>query len=73
MIENPFSELKGWYFDIKFLKTMEDGCEQNIAIFRIVGHGRRRRYLILENCHNGYYGHGFEMMHDEKTIHDGCL
>ena len=30
-------------------------------------------YLHLFNCHNGYYGHGFEMTVDGKNLRDGCL
>lgn len=30
-------------------------------------------YLTLYNCHNGYYGHDFEMKINDKVAKDGCL
>jgi len=30
-------------------------------------------YLTLFNCHNGYYGHGFDMTINDKIIHEGSL
>ena len=30
-------------------------------------------FLIIWNSHNGYYGHGFEMLEDGKEIRRGCL
>lgn len=30
-------------------------------------------YLTFYNCHNGYYGHGFEFKVGENMLHEGTL
>lgn len=35
--------------------------------------GRKKLYLTLFNCHNGYYGHGFIFKIGEEIVKDGYL
>jgi hypothetical protein len=30
-------------------------------------------FLVLYNCHNGYYGHGFVVEHGGEQVHEGGL
>jgi len=53
----------GYNFDTKFFaepkNTVDDYSEDNMATFRLVKDDKEL-FLTLFNCHNGYYGHGFE-------------
>ena len=77
-------ELEGWKFDPEYFNKVdyiEDGDEDykynlfdegGMVVFRLVN-GEQEKFLHLFNCHNGYYGHGFEMKISEKMKHEGCL
>lgn len=43
------------------------------ALFRLHAPGGQEAFLLLWNCHNGYYGHGFDMTQDGKTLFEGCI
>lgn len=67
--ENPLYKLDGFNFDPEWSKTgrSRDLDEGGWVAFKMVLGGWRRgeskpRYLVLFNCHNGYYGHGFSVM-----------
>ena len=52
-------DLEGYSFDKEFLEL--DGLgELQYATFRCVKENSYDIYLVLYNCHNGYYSHGFE-------------
>ena len=40
--------------------------------FRLVN-GSNELFIHLYNCHNGYYGHGFEFKIGDEIKHDGYL
>ena len=66
--------LGGWIFDTKYFKKVDcnDLDEGEMVRFRIFK-GAEEKFIHLFNCHNGYYGHGFEfMVGDEKRL-EGCL
>ncbi len=66
--------LSGWRFDTKYFKELTFGTygDDHVAIFRIV-RGKRKKYIHIFNCHNGYYGHGFEFKVDAEVVKEGCL
>ena len=80
MPENPSQEreLDGYQFDKEFFKEISsikpEGSDYNVlmVVFRLVN-GDKEKFLHLFNCHNGYYGHGFEMKIGESVVHDGSL
>ncbi len=66
----------GYQFDTGFFSSE---CPHGIfldeggtAMFRLTKDDSEI-FLFLWNCHNGYYGHGFDMTADGKMIHDGIL
>jgi len=77
-IENGTDDLDGYFFDITYFEqsfndsvSRETPC--NIAKFRLISFDKDKppRILTLENTHNGYYAHGFNMIKNYKTIHEG--
>jgi hypothetical protein len=80
---NQPDELKGYNFDIEFFEELDylayEDCnsynaldEGGVAVFKITK-GNNEKYLHLFNCHNGYYGHGFEVKHGGEIVNDGVL
>lgn len=77
-------EMPGWNFDPTFFKKVDyikggnngyhynDLDEGGMVIFRIVKDGEEK-YIHLFNCHNGYYGHGFEFKSGDTAIKGGCI
>lgn len=78
--------MEGWSFDTSYFKEvdyleseystpeyshnkLDDG---GMVIFRLVN-GDQEKFLHLFNCHNGYYGHGFEFQDGDDTIQSGVL
>lgn len=47
--------------------------EGGAAQFRLVATGKPDLYLVLYNCQNGYYGHGFEATIGGLPWQEGCL
>jgi len=65
----------GWVFDTTYFEDRELGDYDGkpaMTIFRLVKNDEEM-YLALYNLHNGYYGHGFDMEIDGKSIHSGNL
>ena len=62
------------YFDTSYNVDVEDDDREVYrTVFKILG-GDTELFLILENCHNGYYSHGFEMTDsDGKELFSGSL
>lgn len=78
--EVPASELAHYRFDTSwFEEREEEPCELTAwATFRLQRVGMplvrpKYLYLILYNCHNGYYGHGFEAKQGEADWQSGCI
>lgn len=74
-----------WRFDVRFFMETTDVIldkensynpldEGSVAVFRLVNIKTKEvKFLHLFNCHNGYYGHGFEFKWEGKMIQEGCL
>lgn len=63
----------GFQFDTAFfMESVLDVADQDDVVFRLTC-GYEEMYLILWNCHNGYYSHGFEMYDGHKLLHEGSL
>ena len=63
-IKDGVYSMDGWVFDNEYFKEVEDYSlfdEGKMVIFRIVKDDQTR-FIHLFNCHNGYYGHGFEFV-----------
>ncbi len=72
---HPLSEeMKEWIFDPTFFEETAHPSldEGGMVIFRLIK-GTEEKFLVLFNCHNGYYSHGFEMAKGEKVLKDGRL
>ncbi len=76
--------MSDYVFDKDFFQTIDylkdsDGSDWNaldsgsVAVFRIVGKENKELFLHLFNCHNGYYGHGFEVKHGGEIVNEGTL
>lgn len=77
-------DVAGLVFDASYEFTSEEGEPDAPGLkpdeldmggaetFRLHG-GGRTVFLVLINCHNGYYSHGFEMKRGEEIIKDGSL
>lgn len=44
-----------------------------MVAFKLVNGAGDEKYLHLFNCHNGYYGHGFEFKVGDEVVKEGCL
>jgi hypothetical protein len=77
-------DLAGWNFDTAYFKEVDyieggnDSYKYNeledggMVIFRIVK-GDEEKFIHLFNCHNGYYGHGFEFAVGQEVIHTSSI
>jgi hypothetical protein len=65
------SELEGFNFNTKFFKEcpMID-CD---SVSFKASKNRKTLYITLYNCHNGYYGHGFEANINGLKWQEGTL
>jgi len=69
------TDLPGWAFDTGYRNDSEscpDLDSGGMVIFRITK-GGEEKFIHLYNCHNGYYGHGFDFKVGEETIYHGYL
>ena len=68
-------DVEGYNFDKDFFEDVEssDLDEGSMVAFKLVADNKPDLYLHLFNCHNGYYGHGFEVKHGGETVKEGCL
>ena len=79
IIEGSISELneklKGFVFNTNFFRQYkgEDRFEEGGAVVFKLMKKNKRIFLILENHHNGYYSHGFELMDNDELIQDGYI
>lgn len=68
-------DLVDYQFDQEFFQHLDERDRGeldggSIVAFRLVAEGKPDLYLHLFNCHNGYYGHGFEFKIGD-TVSDG--
>jgi hypothetical protein len=54
-------DLPGWAFDTGYSKSRALPQEGAAVQFRITD-GKAFKYITLYNCHNGYYGKGFDFV-----------
>lgn len=60
--EGIVTDMPGWTFDPSYFKEPAlPVSEGSAAQFRIVN-GEQSKYITLYNCHNGYYGKGFDFI-----------
>jgi hypothetical protein len=72
LLDTNAIEAENLVFDITFNKGI-DGEDEYASIFKVVG-GAQDFYIMLVNCHNGYYGHGFSLTDSSwNMIFDGSL
>lgn len=59
---SPYPDLPGWTFDPTYFseRTLPFKYAEGTAVQFSVVNGTARKYITLYNCHNGYYGKGFE-------------
>lgn len=70
------TDFPGFNFDITYIKHMYqsgDYAEGNSVTFRAVNCSNNYIYVSLMNSHNGYYSHGYNMEHDNISLHGGSL
>lgn len=69
------SNLDAYSFDKDFFEEIasSDLDEGGQVAFRLVAAGQKDLYLHLFNCHNGYYGHGFDVQHSGEVVKSGVL
>lgn len=74
-IEQLNAILEDWYFDTTFCGyPPHDHCETSFVVFKLLNpNDGKPKYLHFYNCHNGYYGHGFDMTCGDKNLYDGTL
>lgn len=69
--------LAEWKFDPDFKQEIEaaDTDHGGMVAFRIVkrANGRDQKFIVLFNCHNGYYSHGFEFSVAGAVKEEGYL
>lgn len=68
-------DVEAYIFDKEFFKEVEsdDLDSGGMVVFRLIAENKPDLYLHLFNCHNGYYGHGFEVKHGGETVREGSL
>lgn len=62
--------LQGYGFDASFFCSLTSGsldCGE-MVVFKLYHENSNPLYLHLFNCHNGYYGHGFEFGRKEPNM-----
>lgn len=67
--------VEDYVFDKDFFQEIEsvDLDEGGMVAFRLIAKDKPDLYLHLFNCHNGFYGHGFEVKHGGEIVKSGCL
>jgi hypothetical protein len=70
--EQPSDEqfLNGYVFDISYFEqyTPEYVDCGGVVEFRLIHESKDAMFLYLYNCHNGYYGHGFQFQDQDGTV-----
>lgn len=68
-------DVEAYCFDKDFFQQVEsyDLDGGGMVVFRLLADGEPDLYLHLYNCHNGYYGHGFEVKHGGEVVREAWL
>ncbi len=71
-------EFPGYNFDTKYIVQDSFGDDSgSYATFKCVNESGEVLFISIWNDHNGYYGHGFDMVIDQNgtklTVVEGCL
>ncbi len=68
-------DVNSYNFDLDFFQEVpSDSLDAGkMVVFKLVAEDKPDLYLHLYNCHNGYYGHGFEVKHGGETVQSGTL
>ena len=68
-------DLNDYVFDKVFFEEVESSDLDfgGMVAFKLICDGKPDLYLHLFNCHNGYYGHGFQVKHGGEIVKEGCL
>lgn len=67
-LENIVIDLRGWEIDPDYFKNIGG----QTVVFRLFK-GREQMFVVLQNHHNGYYSHGFNLDVEGETKVEGCL
>ncbi len=67
-------DVEDYIFDSAYFEDVDcsDLDEGRMVRFRLVN-GSNELFIHIYNCHNGYYGHGFEFKIGDEIKQDGCL
>lgn len=68
-------DLSRYNFDPTYFNSLnpKKNREAAAAVFKLVSNSDKDMYLVLYNCHNGYYSHGFTCNVDGIQIQSGSL
>jgi hypothetical protein len=68
-------DVSEYNFDPDFFQDVPSDCLDagEMVVFKLIANDKPDLYLHLYNCHNGYYGHGFEVKHGGETVRSGYL
>lgn len=57
-------DLPGWSFDPSYFmeRSLPNEYDDGAAVQFRITNGDKEKYITLFNCHNGYYGRGFEFV-----------
>lgn len=55
-------DMPGWTFDPTYYKERNLPISEGAAVQFCIKNGEERKYITLYNCHNGYYGKGFDFV-----------
>lgn len=67
-------DVEDYVFDPTYFEQVDcsELDEGGMVRFRLVN-GNNELFIHIYNCHNGYYGHGFEFKIGDEIKHDGTL
>lgn len=74
--EVELERAEGFNFDTKFFMDISDRSDfesGGAVLFKLSRPGHESLYLCLYNSHNGYYSHGFQVVHNGIIINSGSL
>ena len=67
-------DLESYLIDRAFFEQVAQKSDGNgIARFRLFADGKPDLFLHIYNAHNGYYGHGFVVIHSGQVVKEDFL
>lgn len=75
-IEEINNRLKGFTFNVEYFKTIDDDsgcCDGNENVVFKATNADKSIYILLFNCHNGYYSHGFFFKTNDVIIKEDSI